>query len=123
MKLDNIPEVIELRGHHLISFASRFYGMSVDENWEELFSDNHKLMGYGSAIIEHILELTNYFKQNPSLEFRIVEGADIVCKKCNLKKECSADKMAYEDVLSLEKIGFEVGKSYKVSELYELDWN
>lgn len=119
----NSEEPIKLRGHHIAElFSGKATGTSVSlgkvfensnpkDNFDEPIKGN---LSKGAWDQEVIFRFKNHFKSNPNLEIEIIEGFDMICKKCPfIKSHC----IFSEDEFCLKSYDLKVGKTYTVQEL------
>lgn len=120
---NNPPKEIFLRLHHITSLSERFRLMDKGKDWEEGYRKLCEGLGYSPDVVERTIMLTKYLKQNPDIEFTVVNGLDTFCEGCNISNTigavCKGPDVHYIDVEYCVQ-GFEVGKRYKIRDCLKL---
>ncbi|MFH0890386.1 MAG: DUF1284 domain-containing protein [Candidatus Aenigmatarchaeota archaeon] len=122
-KQDTLQEPVEIRAHHLFSFADfTLYRPSVEASlarWYQLGKDPEigNFNGYGREFVEHEAETWDYIVKHPRTTVKITDQYDSLCVKCGNWDGCSDGADAGLDEISAPMLKVEIGKIYTAQEL------
>jgi hypothetical protein len=115
-------KTVEIRGNHLIPLYSQ-YNMFLDrKNGKGVSYEAHNYLDklsidkYGEDFTMHSKNLYFHLFNNPEQKVKIINGDDILCKRCPLKGNGCENNPSYE-IRIAQGFGLEINKEYTMEDI------